>query len=41
MMQGTGAAFQAQVSLNPQATDPMSHTPVQNKLTFREAIHYL
>jgi hypothetical protein len=29
MMQGTGAAFQAQVSLNQQATDPMSHTPVQ------------
>jgi hypothetical protein len=30
MMQGTGAAFQAQVSLNQQATDPMSHTPVQS-----------
>src|SRR5918999_3023345 len=30
MMQGTGAAFQAQVSLKKQATDPMSHTPVQS-----------
>ena len=29
-MQGTGTAFQAQVSLKKQATDPMSHTPVQS-----------
>ncbi len=28
MMQATEAAFQAPVSLNEQATDPMSHTPV-------------
>src|ERR671914_2787152 len=30
MMQRTGAAFQAQVSLNQQAIDPMNHTPVQS-----------
>jgi hypothetical protein len=28
MMQVTEAAFQAQASLNTQATDPKSHTPV-------------
>jgi hypothetical protein len=28
MRQMTGAAFQAEVNLNEQATDPKSHTPV-------------
>ena len=30
MMQVTRAAFQAKASLNQQATDPKSHTPVRN-----------
>jgi hypothetical protein len=33
MMQVMGAAFQAQASLNEQATDPMSHTPVRTFYT--------
>jgi hypothetical protein len=33
MMQVTRAAFQAVASLNEQATDPKSHTPVKNFLT--------
>jgi hypothetical protein len=32
MMQVTGAAFQAQVNLKEQATDPKSHTPVTERL---------
>lgn len=27
-----GAAFQTQVSLNEQATDPISHTPAKHRL---------
>jgi hypothetical protein len=34
MMQMTGAAFQAEVSLNKQATDPKSHTPVEVDINF-------
>jgi hypothetical protein len=37
MMQGTGAAFQAPVSLKKQATDPMSHTPVQSYANLSES----
>jgi len=33
MMQRTGAAFQAEVSLNEQITDPKSHTPVSERLS--------
>ena len=33
MMQVTGAAFQAEASLNTQATDPKSHTPVRTFYT--------
>jgi hypothetical protein len=33
MMQVTRAAFQAVASLNEQATDPKSHTPVKNVYT--------
>lgn len=40
MMRGTGAAFQAEVSLNQQATDSISHTPSKAILTFREATRY-
>jgi hypothetical protein len=32
MMQVTGAAFQARVSLKEQTTDPKSHTPVTLRL---------
>lgn len=28
----TGAAFQARANLNKQATDPISHTPVTERL---------
>ncbi len=34
MTQMTGAAFQSQVSLNEQTTDPTSHTPVDVHSTF-------
>jgi hypothetical protein len=34
MTQMTGAAFQTQVSLNSQTTDPTSHTPVNVHSTF-------
>jgi len=34
MTQMTGAAFQAVVSLNKQATDPKSHTPVKVDIIF-------
>ena len=41
-MQGTGTAFQAQVSLKKQATDPMSHTPAQRLCqSYLKAAYYL
>jgi hypothetical protein len=40
-MQGTGAAFQARVSLKKQATDSMSHTPVQRLCQPLKAACYL
>ena len=41
MMQVTRAAFQAKVSLNKQATDPMSHTPVESFLQEIQRCRYL
>lgn len=41
MTQKTGAAFQALVSLNEQATDPTSHTPVRRIYTLWEVLRHL
>jgi hypothetical protein len=41
MMQVTRAAFQANVSLNSQATDPKSHTPVESFLQEIQRFRYL
>jgi hypothetical protein len=39
MMQMTGAAFQVEVSLNKQATDPKSHTVELDINFFRGGCH--
>ena len=37
----TGAAFQARANLNEQATNPISHTPRQGKITRSGGIRHL